>query len=73
MLTGVHPFQRESALERVHAIINSPASRLSETLDSDVAKKGDVPAAVEFGRVAAAPVNTLRQQPHRCQEISVCF
>ena len=39
MLTGVHPFQRESALERVHAIINSPASRLSETLDSDVAKK----------------------------------
>ena len=35
--------------------------------------KGDVPAAVEFGRVAAAPVNTLRQQPHRCQEISVCF
>ena len=35
--------------------------------------KGDVPAAVEFGRVAAAPVNTLRQQAHRCQEISVCF
>ena len=35
--------------------------------------RGDVPAAVEFGRVAAAPVNTLRQQPHRCQEISVCF
>ena len=33
----------------------------------------DVPAAVEFGRVAAAPVNTLRQQTHRCQEISVCF
>ena len=39
MLTGAHPFQRESGLERVHAIINSPASRLSETLDSDVAKK----------------------------------
>lgn len=39
MLTGVHPFQRESELERVHAIIHSPASRLSETLDSDVAKK----------------------------------
>ena len=38
MLTGVHPFQRESELERVHAIIHSPASRLSETLDSDVAK-----------------------------------
>ena len=37
------------------------------------ALQGDVPAAVEFGRVAAAPVNTLRQQPHRCQEISVCF
>ena len=36
-------------------------------------KGGDVPATVEFGRVAAAPVNTLRQQPHRCQEISVCF
>ncbi len=36
-------------------------------------KIGDVPAAVEFGRVAAAPVNTLRQQTHRCQEISVCF
>ena len=35
--------------------------------------EGDVPAAVEFGRVAAAPVNTLRQQTHRCQEISVCF
>ena len=34
---------------------------------------GDVPAAVEFGRVATAPVNTLRQQTHRCQEISVCF
>ena len=34
---------------------------------------GDVPAAVEFGRVAATPVNTLRQQTHRCQEISVCF
>ncbi len=34
---------------------------------------GDVPAAVEFGRVAAAPVNTLKQQTHRCQEISVCF
>ena len=34
---------------------------------------GDVPAAVEFGRVAAAPVNALRQQTHRCQEISVCF
>ena len=34
---------------------------------------GDVPAAVEFGWVAAAPVNTLRQQTHRCQEISVCF
>ena len=34
---------------------------------------GDVPAAVEFGRVGAAPVNTLRQQTHRCQEISVCF
>ena len=41
---------------------------------SDMAiETGDVPAAVEFGRVAAAPVNTLRQQPHRCQEISVCF
>ncbi|TDI35103.1 MAG: serine/threonine-protein kinase [Acidobacteria bacterium] len=39
MLTGVHPFQRESALERVHAIINSPASRLAETLDADVAKR----------------------------------
>ena len=38
-----------------------------------VATSGDVPAAVEFGRVAAAPVNTLRQQTHRCQEISVCF
>ncbi len=37
------------------------------------ADSGDVPAAVEFGRVAAAPVNTLRQQTHRCQEISVCF
>ncbi len=36
-------------------------------------RSGDVPAAVEFGRVAAAPVNTLRQQTHRCQEISVCF
>ena len=36
-------------------------------------KSADVPAAVEFGRVAAAPVNTLRQQTHRCQEISVCF
>jgi len=36
-------------------------------------KQGDVPAAVEFGRVAAAPVNTLTQQTHCCQEISVCF
>ena len=41
--------------------------------DVDGLRDGDVPAAVEFGRVAAAPVNTLRQQPHRCQEISVCF
>ena len=40
---------------------------------TSVSAEGDVPAAVEFGRVAAAPVNTLRQQPHRCQEISVCF
>ena len=40
---------------------------------SDSPLGGDVPAAVEFGRVAAAPVNTLRQQTHRCQEISVCF
>ena len=39
----------------------------------DSAWSGDVPAAVEFGRVGAAPVNTLRQQTHRCQEISVCF
>ena len=38
-----------------------------------VTPEGDVPAAVEFGRVGAAPVNTLRQQTHRCQEISVCF
>ena len=36
-------------------------------------RRGDVPTAVEFGRVATAPVNTLRQQTHRCQEISVCF
>ena len=35
--------------------------------------KGDVPPAVEFARVATAPVITLRQQTHRCQEISVFF
>ena len=54
------------------------APRLGMTFDvtgegRTVLKAGDVPAAVEFGRVAAAPVNTLRQQTHRCQEISVCF
>ena len=43
------------------------------SLPIPVSEEGDVPAAVEFGRVAAAPVNTLRQQTHRCQEISVCF
>ena len=43
------------------------------THTSGISSRADVPAAVEFGRVAAAPVNTLRQQPHRCQEISVCF
>ena len=43
-----------------------------DTLDIKLFE-GDVPAAVEFGRVAAAPVNTLRQQTHRCQEISVCL
>ena len=48
--------------------------QMPETLPSKNAVcLGDVPAAVEFGRVAAAPVNTLRQQTHRCQEISVCF
>ena len=49
----------------------------SVMIDDDMLFKtmlvGDVPAAVEFGRVATAPVNTLRQQTHRCQEISVCF
>ena len=54
------------------------ASSLYRLLGTELGKeytnaKGDVPAAVEFSRVAAAPVNTLRQQPHRCQEISVCF
>ena len=44
-----------------------------ERYNGTVPVLGDVPAAVEFGRVAAAPVNTLRQQTHRCQEISVCF
>ena len=34
---------------------------------------GNVPAAVEFGRVATTPVNTLRQRTHRCQEISDRF
>ena len=42
-------------------------------VEEQTVRAGDVPAAVEFGRVAAAPVNTLRQQTHRCQEISVCF
>ena len=31
-------------------------------------ENGDVPPAVEFARVATAPVITLRQQTHRCQE-----
>ena len=48
------------------------ANRLQDLVPI-VSNEGDVPAAVEFGRVAAAPVNTLRQQTHRCQEISVCF
>ena len=48
-------------------------SSTSNRRSSGLRISGDVPAAVEFGRVAAAPVNTLRQQPHRCQEISVCF
>ena len=42
------------------------ANRMSELL-------GNVPAAVEFGRVATTPVNTLRQRTHRCQEISDRF
>ena len=49
------------------------AYRQTEGFLHSIASLGNVPAAVEFGRVAVAPVNTLRQQPHRCQEISVCF
>ena len=49
------------------------AQRAESSLNDPVSQFWDVPAAVEFGRVAAAPVNTLRQQTHRCQEISVCF
>ncbi len=52
----------------------NPLSTFSIDVDTaSYSNVGDVPAAVEFGRVAAAPVNTLRQQTHRCQEISVCF
>ena len=52
----------------------TPVMLFKELVENAMARQGgDVPAAVEFGRVAAAPVNTLRQQPHRCQEISVCF
>ncbi len=53
--------------------IRGPAPKPRTGGGSDDIGDGDVPAAVEFGRVAAAPVNTLRQQTHRCQEISVCF
>ena len=35
--------------------------------------KRAINAGSTFCGVAAAPVNTLRQQTHRCQEISVCF
>ena len=59
----------QSHLSRIsHFTLISAVTRIAI-----ISYPGDVPAAVEFGRVAAAPVNTLRQQTHRCQEISVCF
>ena len=42
-----------------------------ETVPYDM--DGDVPTAVELGRVAAARVNISTQQSFHCQEISVCF
>ena len=49
------------------------AGHMEDGINSILLLTGNVPAAVEFGRVAAAPVNTLRQQTHRCQEISDRF
>ena len=45
----------------------------TSSLISTMTRGGDVPPAVEFARVATAPVITLRQQTHRCQEISVVY
>ena len=68
----VSPEDRKKAVQRLLKALGSPPDTTEE--ESAIRTQyGDVPAAVEFGRVAAAPVNTLRQQPHRCQEISVCF
>ena len=60
----------EKTTEVLGKLSEGEASAADGTADP---AEGAVPAAVEFGRVAAAPVNTLRQQTHRCQEISVCF
>ena len=58
---------------KLFGLVSAFETQLSSSEYKELSFEGDVPAAVEFGRVAAAPVNTLRQQPHRCQEISVCF
>ena len=44
--------------DAVSTLKSDPSKRVTyaELIDG----KGDVPAAVEFGRVAAAPVNTLK-------------
>ena len=67
---GRRSFRSEIVWRRVNPT-GRGAKRLANNADRLLL--GNVPAAVEFGRVAVAPVNTLRQQPHRCQEISVCF
>ena len=59
--------------EACAAYVASPSCPKTQTNSRLARREGMSPAAVEFGRVAAAPVNTLRQQTHRCQEISVCF
>ena len=66
-------YRKHGTLRQVKAEADRLRLRTNQRLAADGTRTGDVPAAVEFGRVAAAPVNTLRQQTHRCQEISVCF
>ena len=68
----------EAAMIRIgeHAWLEAEATDSIEAYQAFLGlypDSGNVPAAVEFGRVATTPVNTLRQRTHRCQEISDRF